>query len=248
MKIDPQPAFEKRWRRRFEEYALRFDDDAGIAGWSPSGLDARLRHFAQAWSGAISNAQWLDVGCGAGSYTRYLMASGVKVLGLDYSYPSLKKARGRKGGEGATWAVGDATRLPVASKSFDGALCFGVLQALSRPDDALRELHDCLKDGGELWVDALNAYCLPTLIQRLRARMRGLPMHLRYDSPWQLARSMRNTGLSEVKLHWVPIVPMRLAKFQPLFESAPLRVLIKFIPFLGALISHAFVLSGRRRG
>ena len=247
MKIDPQPAFEKRWRRRFEEYALLFDDDAGIAGWSPSGLDARLRHFAQAWSGAAPNAQWLDVGCGAGSYTRFLAASGMQVLGLDYSYPSLDKARSRTGGAAATWAVGDATRLPVAPERFDGALCFGVLQALSRPDEALQELRACLKEGGELWVDALNAYCLPTLLQRLRARLRGWPMHLRYDTPWKLAQSMRDKGLTDVKLHWVPIMPTRFARFQYLLEAAPVRMLTRYVPFVGALISHAFVLSGRRK-
>ena len=37
------PSFESKWRERFEEFAELRDDDAGIAGWSPSGLETRFR-------------------------------------------------------------------------------------------------------------------------------------------------------------------------------------------------------------
>lgn len=43
-------SFEKLWRKRFESFATNAEDDAGIAGWSPTGLDARLRKFKEIWN------------------------------------------------------------------------------------------------------------------------------------------------------------------------------------------------------
>ena len=60
----PRPDFEDAWRRRFEEFATLRDDDAGIAGWSVSGLDVRFRHFVRAWQGSHLGKTWLDAGCG----------------------------------------------------------------------------------------------------------------------------------------------------------------------------------------
>ena len=64
------PEFEKRWRGRFEDFGAQGDDDASIAGWSSTGLDARRRNFARLWRPGRPGARWLDVGCGAGTYTR----------------------------------------------------------------------------------------------------------------------------------------------------------------------------------
>src|SRR5207237_423577 len=56
---------------------------------------------------------YLDVGCGAGTYTRWLSDQGLQVVGLDYSQPTLKKARQRMS-PGIPLCAGDATRLPFA--------------------------------------------------------------------------------------------------------------------------------------
>lgn len=43
-------------------------------------------------AGAPKGALWLDIGCGAGTYTRMLASEGLRVIGIDYSLPSLVKA------------------------------------------------------------------------------------------------------------------------------------------------------------
>ena len=48
-----KPGFEQEWRSRFIEFADLRDDDAGIAGWSTTGLDARFRFFRSLWRGAV---------------------------------------------------------------------------------------------------------------------------------------------------------------------------------------------------
>ena len=235
--------FEQRWRRRFERYAGMRDDDAGIAGWSTTGLAARVRHFARNWGGAAPGSLWADLGCGAGTYTRMLAGQGLRVVGTDYSGPTLAKAASRGGAVG--WVQADVTRLPFASGALDGALCFGVMQALSSSVPAFAEIARVVRPGGQLWVDALNRWCLPHLTAMLWRRLRGRAYHLRYESPWRLRRSARALGLQEVRILWLPILPGRLQRWQPLVESQPFVAALRIVPLLGALLSHSFVLVAR---
>jgi ubiquinone/menaquinone biosynthesis C-methylase UbiE len=131
--------FESRWRERFSWYAEQFDDDASIAGWSATGLATRLRQFVRAFGDRGRGERWLDAGCGAGTYSRYLAERGAQVLGLDYSAVTARKARERAL-PGTSFCVGDATRLPVKPASFDGAICLGVTQALAASEPLVSAL------------------------------------------------------------------------------------------------------------
>jgi len=185
------------------------------------------------------------VGCGAGTYSRLLASHGLQVIGMDYSLLTLIKARERS--EQVTlWCAADVTRLPVRARSFDGVLCFGVMQALSAPDGAARELSAAVKPGGELWIDALNIWCVPNLLPTLWRKLRGKPMYLRYDSPWTLKRMLVAQGFKSVSLYWVLILPTRWQRFQHWAESPIMRALLHVVPPLGALLSHAVVVRGTR--
>jgi SAM-dependent methyltransferase len=244
--MQPQESFEDRWRKRFEEFASDSDDDAGIAGWSETGLAARLRHFQRCWPGDRADARWLDAGCGAGTYTRYLSDRGLRAFGMDYSLPSLGKARARGGAAG--WANADVTRLPVGPGSLDGAICFGVTQALRDSAPAVRELVAAVRPGGQIWIDALNARCIPHLVDTLRRRLTRVPIHLRYESPTALCATMRQHGVTEVRCHWLPILPSRLQRLQWCLETRLVVSLLRMFPLVGSLVSHSFVISGRRVG
>ena len=185
------------------------------------------------------------MGCGAGTYSRLLASHGLQVIGMDYSLLTLIKARERSD-QVRLWCAADATRLPVRAQSFDGALCFGVMQALSQPDAALRELSATVKPEGELWIDALNIWCAPNLLRTIWRKFRGQPMHLRYDSPWVLKRLLIAQGFQSVSLYWVPILPTRWQRFQPWVEIPVFRALLHAITPLGALLSHAVVVSAKR--
>jgi ubiquinone/menaquinone biosynthesis C-methylase UbiE len=243
----PPADFEKRWRERFEEFATLRDDDAGIAGWSSSGLDVRFRHFLRAWEHSAHGKNWLDAGCGAGTYARYLASQGADVVGLDYCQPAAAKARARDTWN-CRWAVADVTRLPLKAGGFDGVLCFGVMQALAESAPALRELAAQVGEGGEVWVDALNGVCLANALQRVSRWLRGKSVHLRYESPQRMKRMMQETGLVGVRIHWIPIMPARLKALQPLAESAAVGALLRHFPGLGALFSHSLMLTGTKPG
>jgi SAM-dependent methyltransferase len=241
----PRSTFEELWRRRFTERGRVFDDDAGIAGWTQSGLGARLRHFKRVWPGDGPGAAWLDAGCGAGSYTRFLADSGVSPVGLDYSLPSVQKARVRSDG-GIAWLVGDATQLPVRPGSMDGIMCFGVMQALSGPDMAVRELMAATRPGGQVWIDALNRNALSTVIKRVYARIRRRSLGLRYDTPDRLTQLLLDHGATKVRLYWIPILPGFLQRFQPLLEARTMQRLLTRNPWLASPLSHAFLVSARK--
>ena len=78
-----------------------------------------------------------------------------------------------------------------------------------------------LRPGGTLWVDALNADCLPTALSEARRRRHGRPQHLRYDRVSDFEAALHASGFGAVQLHWVPVMPERLRFLQPVAESAP---------------------------
>lgn len=242
-----RPSFEDAWRKRFEEFATLRDDDAGIAGWSASGLEVRLRHFFRAWECLAHGKNWLDAGCGAGTYARYLASRGADVVGLDYCLPAAAKARARDTWN-CRWAVADVTRLPLRPGGFDGVLCFGVMQALADSAPALRELAAQAGADGEVWVDALNGYCVANVLRRMSRRLRGKPMHLRYESPYRMKRLMEGAGLVNVRIHWIPIMPGRIKGLQRVVESAAAGAFLRHVPGLGALLSHSCMLVGSKPG
>jgi SAM-dependent methyltransferase len=238
--------FEAAWRSRFEEFATIRDDDAGIAGWSSSGLAARLRRFAGLWSQRPAGEQWLDAGCGAGTYTRLLRDGGVDVIGVDYSPLTILKARARSPG-GIDYVVADVRALPFAASAFDGTLCFGVMQALGRAEPALCELARLTAPGGQLWVDALNRWCVVHAWEVVRRKFAGRPIHLRYESPATIRRILAAEGMDNVRLHWMPIVPSRFPRLQRLVESDAVHWLLRHVPPLGLLFCHAFIVHCTRR-
>jgi len=69
----------------------------------------------------------------------FAMACGqeIDVIGVDYSLIALIKAKERVSGRVELCAA-DAGRLPFRSQSVDGALCFGVLQAVYDSERVVR--------------------------------------------------------------------------------------------------------------
>jgi SAM-dependent methyltransferase len=237
--------FEADWRERFARYARLHDDDAGIAGWTPTGLAARIRFFQRHWAGGRAGGVWVDAGCGAGTYSRWLAEAGQEVVGVDYSLPTLVKARGRSSAA-IRWVVGDAVAMPLKAGSADGVLCLGVTQALAASETLAGELGRVVRTGGAVWVDGLNGWCLPHLWERLQRRLSGRPARVRFESPWRLRRLVRQAGFVDARLHWLPILPASLSRLQGAIESRPAAAAFRLLPPIAALFSHSMVVIGHR--
>lgn len=102
----------------------------------------------------------LDIGCGPGTITLDLaaLASPGKVTGIEYFEAPLLVARAEAAARSDTttvFQVGDALKLPFENASFDVVHAHQVLQHLTDPITALREMVRVCKPGG--WVAARDA-------------------------------------------------------------------------------------------
>jgi ubiquinone/menaquinone biosynthesis C-methylase UbiE len=98
----------------------------------------------------------LDVGCGPGTITVDLAARVApgRVLGVDVSADPLDEARAaaQRAGVPATFAVGDVYALDLPDDSFDVVHAHQVLQHLTDPVAALREMARVCRPGGVVAV------------------------------------------------------------------------------------------------
>ncbi len=236
--------FEQAWKKRFQNFASTGTDDASIAGWTRTGLAVRVRNFNRYWPASSQPGRWLDAGCGAGTYLQLLLRGGADVVGLDYSLPSLTKARAAVTACSSLCAA-DVNHLPLRPAVFDGVLCFGVLQAVSDSQRVLAELRRVTRPGGAVWVDALNAACLPNRLNHVMRWLRRRPMHLRYETPAHLMAVMRSLGLVDIEIQWIPILPERYQRWQALLEVPQVRRLLQSWPLLAGWLCHAFAVRAR---
>jgi len=99
----------------------------------------------------------LDVGCGPGSITAEFaerLAPSGSVLGIDYSTEVVKRAQATYGDSqgGLTFAAMDLYALESADDTYDVVHAHQVLQHVSNPVAALREMHRVTKPGGIIAV------------------------------------------------------------------------------------------------
>lgn len=116
---------------------------------------ALVMNFLRGASGVI-----LDVGCGPAVYAKACLDRGFCYRGVDASPGMVEEGRRTIGDlQGADLALGDARKLPYPPDSFDAVLCLGMLEYLSKEDEAicLRELMRVLKPGGVIVFSFLNA-------------------------------------------------------------------------------------------
>lgn len=171
----------------------------------------------------------LDAGCGVGEVARALaarVASDGEVVAVDASAVTVAAAAARHDGGAVRYEVADVLSLPFADGEFDGVRCERVLQHVSDPDTAIRELTRVTRPGGRVvlvdtdWaslaVDGLPA----DLMAVMRAAFQGRDVLHHQDMGRTLRRRLVRTGLAEVTATPVPLAFTRAA--------APDRVLPMF--------------------
>jgi ubiquinone/menaquinone biosynthesis C-methylase UbiE len=194
------------------------------------------------WRVSDPGELWIDVGCGAGTYTDLLVQRGAVALGFDYSLPSLQQARSRYAGPSG-WVVADGLNLPAATACADGVVCFGVMQAVSDSRTLIAELVRITKPGGQVWIDALNARFLPTVFKALRAKFTRRSGRLRFHSAKDIDILLRQNGAELVGVYRLAVLPDRLRILQRLINGA-LRAWPPIAPML-SVFCHALVIEAR---
>jgi ubiquinone/menaquinone biosynthesis C-methylase UbiE len=99
----------------------------------------------------------LDAGCGTGVFTRDIISSGSQVIGLDISFPMLRRARERSGGVRFLPIWGDISTLPFREESFDKVVSITALEFIDDAKSAVAELFRVARRGGLVVVATLSS-------------------------------------------------------------------------------------------
>lgn len=147
------------------------------------GAAAHEADFAARVLGVAAPSRILDAGCGAGRHTHALAATGLDVVGLDYSADLLAVAASRAAAcpHPPRWIRADVRSMPFRAASFDHAVSF--FTSFGYFDDAgdrrhLGELRRVVRPGGRLLLDFLNApRVVATLVSESRRIEGGVTIH-----------------------------------------------------------------------
>lgn len=108
--------------------------------------------------GECSGLDVLDGGCGEGYMSRFLLARGARVVGIDTSDSLIQAATTHSAAQSPnlTHYVASLEGIPEESARFDVAVCNHVLSDVADPQSALREIGRVLRPGGRLVVLMLH--------------------------------------------------------------------------------------------
>ena len=103
----------------------------------------------------------MDVGCGAGSQSKFWLERGHKYWGLDINEPLILLARRRAQIEGldARFDVGTATQLPCADASVDICLLPELLEHVDDWQSCVSEAVRVLRPNGLLYINTSSRLC-----------------------------------------------------------------------------------------
>jgi demethylmenaquinone methyltransferase/2-methoxy-6-polyprenyl-1,4-benzoquinol methylase len=173
---------------------------------------------------ARGDARVLDLCCGTGDMTFALHRQGGKaaplILGADFSYPMLQRARRKSRARRLDWIEADALHLPLPDASLDLVTAAFGFRNLADYDAGLREIARVLRSGGEAgildfgepsgvvgWVYRVYfRQILPTigtLISGVKGPYRYLPASVeRFPAPQEMLARMRDVGF--LQSSWTP--------------------------------------------
>lgn len=158
--VDPDEAVRANridWDRSADDYQREHGEflrDVGFV-WCPEGLDEAQAHLL----GDVAGRRILEIGCGAGQCSRWLVTQGASVVGIDVSYRQLQHSLRIDDETGITVGTvcGTATALPIAAASVD-IVCsaFGAFPFIVDLDVAFNEVARVLRPGGLLVMSVVH--------------------------------------------------------------------------------------------
>jgi len=240
--------FESEWRARFEYFAHSNSADHLVSGWSEFGLKRRLEIFSGLFKNGIipTKVVTLDIGCGPGTYVRFLGGLECRVTGIDYSLPSLHRAVAADSQVVGRYANGEVYHLPFRDESFDLVVCMGVLQVLQNPEGALDEILRVLRPGGHVVIDFLNAWEVIAKVRRRWELLRGQPERLRTYTQGQVQSWFVERGIGQKKFVGVYLAPASFPWAIRIIRNAWIIRMFEVIPGLSFFCAHAFIMVAQK--
>jgi len=129
------------WQVFYDQTAFAYDATLHLADRAGIGSEMRIRREVLAGIKVEPGGLIVDIGCGTGG-SREFFSAGINYLGIDISFSMLQRARAKfeSQARSAFLVQADAEALPLRSLNADLILAMGLLQHVSSPELALREM------------------------------------------------------------------------------------------------------------
>lgn len=174
----------------FDQAADYYDATRGM----PPEQHQRFADLIVTSGGCTPSSRVLEIGVGTGRVALPVARQVASVFGVDLSRQMLDKLIEKRQDEPVRLAQGDATRLPFAPSSFDGAVATHVFHLIPDWQAAIEEMRRVLKPGARL-VAAWSGVSLYNLWNEMRARIEGLDTsHVGLDDKQELFHYVDETG------------------------------------------------------
>ena len=174
-----------------------------IWNWeSPAGRVRWARRVKRLTSHLKPGMTSLELGCGAGYFTRELAHSGADIVAIDVSPELLEIAKSNCSAPNVLYETQNAYDLNYPDAIFDSVVGSSVLHHLEI-EDALREIYRVLKLGGAIY------FTEPNMMNPQIAIQKNIPWIKRKlgDSPdetaffrWPLRRLLEQTGYRDIRI------------------------------------------------
>jgi len=152
----------------------------------------------------ISGETILDAGCGTGVFTLDILSAGTWIVGLDISFPMLRRAREKAGRHAFSPVMGDIATLPFPDGSFDKVVSITAIEFISDARSAVAELFRVTKKGGVIVVANLNSLS-PWAARRTVAAKKGDSIFhkAQFRSPHDLRSLTPVEGVVHTAIHFL---------------------------------------------
>lgn len=225
---------DKRLKNEIEHGRFLHESGAGeIWNWeTPAGKKRLNRRIKMLTDHLASSMTVLELGCGAGYFTKEIVQTRCKLTAIDISPELIEGAKQKVKDDNVTFQLDNAYGLSFANETFDSVIGSSVLHHLDI-DKALAEIFRVLKTGGTLYFTEPNMLNPQIAIQKnipfIKKRMGDSPDETAFFK-WQISRFLAKHGFSNIKvtpfdfLH--PAIPSSLiGVIEPvcsMLESIPL--------------------------
>ncbi|MCK4352504.1 class I SAM-dependent methyltransferase [candidate division WOR-3 bacterium] len=183
---------------------------------------------------------FLDLGCGDGTFLFDLQNFCNKLIGIDIAYSKLSATKKKKAIKNYQFIVASAENLPIKSNVFSIVLCSEVIEHLKKPESCISELYRVTKIGGKAIITTQPAYyphriftdILGIRVKKTYKHKLNADGHIWEFNPKDLVGKIRKIGFRPIKIQATPNLVFHGITYL-LFNN----FLFQFLSFIDRLMS-----------
>lgn len=142
-------------QKSYDEWSETYDSDENLT----RDLDQKVTKDALASLANLHFKSILEIGCGTGKNTAFLVQVGARVHALDFSEGMIEKAREKVKTENVEFSVADLTqRWPCESETYDLIICNLVLEHIEDLSFIFSEAFRVLEKTGKFLINELHPF------------------------------------------------------------------------------------------